>query len=62
MILTSAEMQKLEAKAFASGISAEALMDDAGAQIARAITEFFPAPASALVFFGKGNNGGDALV
>lgn len=62
MIVTAAEMQKLEAKAFSSGASAEALMDDAGAQIARAIMEFFPAPASALVFFGKGNNGGDALV
>src|SRR5438045_9059885 len=48
--------------AFARGISAEALMDRAGAGIARAVQQFLPRPGYCLVFSGKGNNGGDALV
>ena len=62
MILTCAEMRALEERAFADGIRAEDLMEEAGAQIARAVRQFFPAPARCVVFFGKGHNGGDALV
>ncbi len=37
-------------------------MDEAGRRCAEAIPHFFPTPAAAEVFCGKGNNGGDALV
>jgi ADP-dependent NAD(P)H-hydrate dehydratase / NAD(P)H-hydrate epimerase len=55
-------MRDAENGAFARGISAEALMNEAGAGIARCVSQFFPIPARCLVFAGKGNNGGDALV
>src|SRR5205809_5046098 len=55
-------MREAENAAFARGISAEALMNQAGAGIARAVQQFFPRPGSCLVFSGKGNNGCDALV
>jgi hydroxyethylthiazole kinase-like uncharacterized protein yjeF len=55
-------MRDAENAAFARGISAEALMNQAGAGIARAVQQFFPRPGYCLVFSGKGNNGGDALV
>jgi hydroxyethylthiazole kinase-like uncharacterized protein yjeF len=62
MILSAGEMRALEEAAFRRGISAEALMDQAGHRAALAIREFFPAPGVCLAVFGKGNNGGDALV
>ncbi len=62
MILTCAEMKALEARAFADGISAERLMEEAGAEIAAAVRQFFPHPGKCVVAFGKGHNGGDALV
>ena len=37
-------------------------MDEAGAGIARAVARFFPEPGRCVVFAGKGNNAGDALV
>ena len=55
-------MREAEAAAFARGISAEALMDQAGAGIARGVRQFFPRPGRCLVFAGKGHNAGDALV
>lgn len=55
-------MQQIEAQAFARGISAAALMDTAGAGIAAAIRQFFPSPGTAILYLGKGNNAGDALV
>lgn len=54
-------MKALEEGAFARGITAESLMDEAGEQIAAAVRQFFPEPGECLVFFGKGHNGGDAL-
>ena len=62
MILTCAEMRALETRAFAEGMAAEKLMDEAGAEIAAVVRQFFPEPGKCLVFFGKGHNGGDALV
>jgi len=62
MILSSAEIQKLETKALESGVTAEALMDEAGERIARAIQKLFPNLGLCRVYYGKGNNGGDALV
>jgi len=61
-VVTSAQMRDAENAAFARGVSAEALMNHAGAGIARSLQQFFPRPGSCLVFSGKGNNGGDALV
>jgi hydroxyethylthiazole kinase-like uncharacterized protein yjeF len=61
-VLSSAQMQAAEQAAFARGITVEALMDQAGAGVARAVRQFFPKPATCLVFAGKGHNGGDALV
>src|SRR5437870_9992726 len=55
-------MRDVENTAFARGISAEALMNQAGAGIAQAVQQFFPRPGYCFVFSGKGNNGGDALV
>ena len=62
MILTCAAMKALEQRAFSEGISADALMEEAGLQIARAVRQFFPRPGVCAAVFGKGNNGGDALV
>src|SRR5437763_7742092 len=55
-------MRDAENAAFARGISAEHLMNQAGGGIAETVRRFFPRPGYCLVFCGKGNNGGDALV
>ena len=55
-------MQAAEQAVFARGTTVEALMDQAGLGIARAVRQFFPRPGTAIVFSGKGHNGGDALV
>src|SRR6478672_2919047 len=55
-------MRAAEEAAFASGVEVEALMDRAGAGVAVAVRNFFPQPGRAIVFVGKGHNGGDALV
>jgi ADP-dependent NAD(P)H-hydrate dehydratase / NAD(P)H-hydrate epimerase len=62
MIVSCEEMRGLEEKAFASGSSAEELMEKAGDQIAHAVRQFFPLPGNAEIYYGKGHNGGDALV
>ncbi len=61
-IVTAAAMRAAEEAAFSSGVEVEALMDKAGAGVAAAIQKFFPRPGRAIVFVGKGHNGGDALV
>jgi ADP-dependent NAD(P)H-hydrate dehydratase / NAD(P)H-hydrate epimerase len=61
-ILSSAETRAAEKAAFARGVDIEALMDQAGAGVARAVRKFFPNPGKCLVYAGKGHNGGDALV
>ncbi len=55
-------MRAAEEAAFARGVSAEALMEEAGAGIARAIAKFFPRAGKCIVFAGKGHNAGDAFV
>src|SRR4051812_5374434 len=55
-------MRAAEEAAFASGVEVEALMDRAGAGVAAAVRKFFPRAGRAIVFAGKGNNGGDAVV
>ena len=61
-ILTAAQMREAEEAAFARGVAVEALMDQAGVGVARAVSRFFPNPGKCVVFAGKGHNGGDALV
>src|SRR6266446_9902075 len=55
-------MRDAEEAAFARGVEVEALMDQAGAGIARAVRKFFPYSGRCIVYAGKGHNGGDALV
>ena len=55
-------MRAAEQNAFDRGLSVEALMDQAGAGVARAVRQFFPTAATCAVYAGKGHNGGDALV
>ena len=55
-------MRASEEAAFARGIEVEALMDQAGAGVARAVEQFLPNPGNCIVLAGKGHNGGDALV
>ena len=64
MFVTSGEMYDLEEKIFATGVSAESLMNEAGRRVADEIIRRFAHRSSgyAIGFIGKGNNGADALV
>ncbi|WP_050024897.1 bifunctional ADP-dependent NAD(P)H-hydrate dehydratase/NAD(P)H-hydrate epimerase [Verrucomicrobium sp. BvORR034] len=62
MILTCHQIQEAEAAAFARGVQASDLMDEAGLGIAEVILQFHPNGGTAMLFLGKGNNAGDALV
>lgn len=62
MIITTLQMKAAEEEAFSNGVTPKELMDIAGEGIARCIGEFFPEPGTAVLFCGKGNNGGDGLV
>ncbi|MDP9099791.1 MAG: NAD(P)H-hydrate dehydratase [Verrucomicrobiota bacterium] len=55
-------MRAAEEAAFASGVEVEALMDRAGAGVTAAVRQFFPRAGGAVIFVGKGHNGGDGLV
>ena len=61
-VLSTKEMIAREKQAFASGITAAALMNAAGEAMARRITAIYPHVRDFLVLVGKGNNGGDGLV
>jgi ADP-dependent NAD(P)H-hydrate dehydratase / NAD(P)H-hydrate epimerase len=62
MILSCAEMKALEESAFRDCATADALMEEAGIGIALAVQRYLPEPGACIAVFGKGNNGGDALV
>lgn len=62
MLATCGEMKRTEDEAFARGISAEALMEEAGRGIAGIVRQFFPQPGTCVAVCGKGHNAGDALV
>jgi len=62
MIVNASQMLKAEKTAFASGETAENLMELAGLQMALMVRQFHPRPGRCVVFFGKGHNGGDVLV
>jgi hydroxyethylthiazole kinase-like uncharacterized protein yjeF len=61
-ILTAREMKEVEQGAFDDGIDAESLMDRAGEGIANTILAQEPDPGIGVVYLGKGNNAGDAMV
>jgi hydroxyethylthiazole kinase-like uncharacterized protein yjeF len=60
-IVSCAEMRRIEEAAFAEGATAEKLMEKVGRLIAQAVMQTIPTPGVAQVYYGKGNNGGDAL-
>jgi hydroxyethylthiazole kinase-like uncharacterized protein yjeF len=62
MLVTCRQMQETEERAFANGVSAAALMDEAGHGIAQVVRQFFPVPGTLILYLGRGNNAGDALV
>jgi len=62
MTVTCQQMQQLEQAAFARGVSAEALMDEAGRGTADVVRQFCPKPGLLVLYLGNGNNAGDALV
>jgi len=62
VILSSSEVRQIENAAFADGVENEALMDLAGAGIASHILREEAWPGVCIVYLGKGNNGGDAIV
>jgi hydroxyethylthiazole kinase-like uncharacterized protein yjeF len=62
MIVSCAQMLEMERGAFARGVSAADLMEEAGSGIFEAIRQFHPQPGTAVLYLGKGNNAGDALV
>lgn len=62
MLVSCEQMSEAERRLFATGVSPEPYMDEAGRLCAAAILRFFPIPGLASVFCGKGNNAGDALV
>jgi NAD(P)H-hydrate epimerase len=55
-------MRRIEEAAFAEGATPEKLMEKVGRLIAQAVTQTMATPGVAQVYYGKGNNGGDALV
>ncbi len=61
-VLSTNEMVAREKQAFASGITAAALMNAAGEAMASRIAAIYPNARDFLVLVGKGNNGGDGLV
>lgn len=62
MLLSTQQLKEAEKKAFSNGVSPEALMEKAGRQCVAEIQRFFSKPSKVLLFCGKGNNAGDALV
>ncbi len=62
MTVTCSQMQQMEAEAFARGVSAGDLMEQAGQGIASAVRQMQPKPGLLVLYLGKGNNAGDALV
>lgn len=62
MLITCEEMRRAEKAAFARGVQAEDLMEEAGRGVAEIVRQFHNVPGICIVFCGKGHNAGDALV
>lgn len=61
MLVSCEEMRRLEEAAFARGIRAGDLMEEAARGIAEIVRQFHPVPGQCIAYCGKGNNAGDAL-
>jgi NAD(P)H-hydrate epimerase len=61
-IVSCAEMRRIEEATFSTGVEAETLMKDVGAFVATAVGQFLYSDGTVAVYYGKGHNGGDALV
>jgi NAD(P)H-hydrate epimerase len=61
-VLSPAEMRRIEAQTFSSGVTADHLMEKVGHRVAQAVAQFVPSQPNVTVYYGKGHNGGDALV
>src|SRR5262245_53458923 len=62
-VLTAAEMGQADRRAIhEAGIPGAVLMEKAGAAVAAAIRQRFPAARRLAVLCGRGNNGGDGFV
>jgi len=61
-LVTAEEVRSIEEAAFAAGVTAETLMEEAGCGIADTVEMFFPNTGTFEAHFGKGHNGGDILV
>lgn len=57
-----AEMRSIEHAAINIGCGELDLMNDAGKRLGHAIARIFDTPGTAVAWFGKGHNGGDALI
>ncbi len=64
VVVTTAQMQAIEARMFAAGMPVAALMEKVAGAIARRVQRypFYQAGVRVLVLVGPGHNGGDALV
>jgi hydroxyethylthiazole kinase-like uncharacterized protein yjeF len=61
-LLTNAEMSEADRRTIAGGVSGPALMEAAGAAVARAVMARHPPGSRVAVVAGAGNNGGDGFV
>lgn len=62
MIVSRGRMLEIERETMARGVPADALMELAGARLARCVEQFFPRPGLVVCYAGKGHNAGDAFV
>ena len=63
MIVTPDEMRGIEEAVFATGVTAQSLMDKVGRHVAgQLIRRLWRGGGTVLIYAGKGNNAGDALV
>ena len=61
-VVSCERMKELERLTDEAGLSYPEMMENAGRAAADRILDDFPEPASALIYCGKGNNGGDGFV
>lgn len=61
-MVTCAEMKALEQAADRAGLSYYQMMENAGSRAAEIILQHAPETEKAVIFCGKGNNGGDGFV
>lgn len=61
-LYSAAQMREADARAAAAGVPTSQLMDAAGAAVAEAVAQRYPAARRVVVLCGVGNNGGDGYV